>query len=396
MSSQLHAGRGTSPTVCIVQRRLTHYRVPLFEALRDELARRDIRLRVLVGQGTPAEAMKKDAGELAWAEPLATRYLAGGRLCWQPMHRHIRHADLVIVTQENKLLQNHLLLVAPRRFRLAFWGHGANLQSGRPDGAKERFKRWTTCRADWWFAYTRLSADLVRAAGFSADRTTVLNNAIDTAQMQQQRRSVTPAELHALRDALGFGPGPVGVFVGSLYSDKRLAFLLEAAAAIRAQVPDFQLLIVGDGPDRGRVEAACAAQPWVRWVGVKTGRDKVLHVALAQLMLNPGLVGLGILDDFVCGTPMMTTDCGLHSPEIAYLDQGVNGLMTANDVGAYAEACVRLLRDPVALDGLRAGCAASADEYTVQNMARRFAEGIDRALADAGDAKAGREAHECH
>jgi glycosyltransferase involved in cell wall biosynthesis len=224
----------------------------------------------------------------------------------------------------------------------------------------------------------------------------VLNNAIDTAQMQQQRRSVTPAELQALRDGLGFGAGPVGVFVGSLYADKRLAFLLEAAAAIRAQVPDFQLLIVGDGSDRARVQAACAAQPWVRWVGVKTGREKVLHVALAQLMLNPGLVGLGILDAFVCGTPMVTTDCGLHSPEIAYLDQGVNGVMTANDVGAYAAACVRLLGDPAALDGLRAGCTASADEYTLQNMARRFAQGIDRALAHAGGAQARREEHECH
>jgi glycosyltransferase involved in cell wall biosynthesis len=380
MSGLPPTARGTPPTVCIVQRRLTHYRVPLFEALRDELARRDIRLRVLAGQGTPAEVMKNDAGELPWAEPLATRYLAGGRLCWQPMQQHIRDADLVIVTQENKLLHNHLLLVAPRRFRLAFWGHGANLQSGRPDGAKERYKRWTTRRVDWWFAYTGLSADLVQAAGFPADRTTVLNNAIDTAQERQQRRSITPAELQALRDALGFGPGPVGVFVGSLYANKRLDFLFDVAAAIRDQVPDFQLLVVGDGPDRSRVQAACAALPWVRWVGVKTGREKVLHMALAQLMLNPGLVGLGILDAFACGAPLLTTESHAHGPEIAYLDQGVNGLMTANDVGAYAAACVRLLRDPAALDVLRAGCAASADEYTLHNMALRFAEGIGHCL----------------
>lgn len=374
------APTATPPTVCIVQRRLTHYRVPLFEALRDELAGRHIRLRVLAGQGTPAEAMKKDAGELAWAEPLATRYLAGGRLCWQPMHRHIRGADLVIVTQENKLLANQLLLMAPRRFRLAFWGHGANLQSSRPDGVKERYKRWSTRRVDWWFAYTRLSADLVQAAGFPADRTTVLNNAIDTAQERQQRRSITPAELQALRDALGFRSGPIGVFLGSLYVNKRLDFLFDAAAAIRAEVPDFQLLVVGDGPDRARVQAVCAAQPWVRWVGAKTSRDKALHMALAQIMLNPGLVGLGILDAFSCGVPLLTTESTAHGPEIAYLRHGVNGLMTANDVGAYAAACVRLLRDPAALDALRAGCAASADEYTLQNMARRFAQGIDNCL----------------
>ena len=61
---------------------------------------------------------------------------------------------------ENKLIQNHLLLLGPRRFRLAFWGHGANLQSDNPHGLKERFKRWTTNRVDWWFAYTQMSADL--------------------------------------------------------------------------------------------------------------------------------------------------------------------------------------------------------------------------------------------
>jgi glycosyltransferase involved in cell wall biosynthesis len=77
---------------------------------------------------------------------------------------------------------------------------------------------------------------------------------------------------------------------------------------------------------------------------------------------------------------MLTTDCGIHSPEISYLEDGVNGLMTANDLQIYVDACVRLLQDPVELDRLRAGCAASAREYTVENMAQRFADGIVRSL----------------
>jgi glycosyltransferase involved in cell wall biosynthesis len=373
-------------TVVIVQRRLTHYRVPLFEALRGMLAERNIRLELLVGKGTPAEEKKRDAGELPWAKPIPTRYLAGGRLCWQPIPHQFDDADLVIVTQENKLLQNHWLMLAPRRFKLAFWGHGANLQSGNPHGLKERFKRWTTNRVDWWFAYTQMSADLVAKAGFPRNRCTVLNNAVDTSELLRQRRSVTLEETLALRESLGFGAGPVGVFVGSLYVDKRLDFLFAAAQAIRQQIPDFQLLIVGEGPERDKVQAWCAANPWTRWAGARFGREKVVHVSLAQVMLNPGLVGLGILDAFVCGTPMLTTDCGIHSPEIAYLDNGVNGVMTADDVDVYAGACVQLLRDPVALDALRAGCEVSAQEYTVENMARRFADGIVSALASVAGA----------
>lgn len=371
---------GSMTKVCIAQRRLTHYRIPLFETLRTALVGRGIELDLLVGRGTPDEEKKSDAGELSWARSIPTHYMGGGKLCWQPIGRHVAGADLVIVTQENKLLQNHLLMALPRRFRLAFWGHGANLQSDHPDGLKERFKRWTTNRVDWWFAYTQMSEDLVRAAGFPGDRITLLNNAVDTSELRRLRQSVTAEEVLALRTALGLSAGPVGVYVGSLYADKRLDFLFEAAAAIRVRVPDFHLLIVGEGPERAKVEAWCAVHPWARWVGAKFGRDKVAHLAVAQIMMNPGLVGLGILDSFVCGVPMLTTDCGIHSPEIAYLENGVNGLMTSNDLQSYENACVRLLQDPAELNRLRAGCEASASEYTVENMARRFADGIERCL----------------
>ncbi len=366
--------------VCIMQRRLTHYRIPLFEALRDRLALQEIELDLLVGRGTAAEDKKKDDGSLPWATVVPTRYFLEDRLCWQKTGRHLVDADLVIVTQENKLLQNHLLMLAPRRFKLAFWGHGANLQSANPHGLKERFKRWTTNRVDWWYAYTQMSAGLVKAAGFPEIRITVLNNAVDTAELLAQRQSVTPKETQALRESLSFGAGPVGVFVGSLYADKRLDFLFGAAEAIHREVSDFHLLIVGEGPERDTVRDWCAAHPWACWVGARFGREKAAYLSVAQVMLSPGAVGLGVMDAFVCETPLITTDCGNHGPEIAYLENGINGVMTADDLNAYVEAGVRLLRDEQELNRLRAGCAASAREYTVENMAQRFADGIVRCL----------------
>ena len=366
--------------VAIIQRRLTHYRVPLFALLREVLAERCIQLDLLVGKGTLAEEMKSDSGELPWAISLPTRYLAGERLCWQPIRRFLAAADLVIVTQENKLIQNHLLLLAPRRFKLAFWGHGANLQSDNPKGIKERFKRWTTNQVDWWFAYTRLSADLVVAAGFPDDRVTVLNNTLDTDELNRQRQLVTPEETQALRESLGFGAGPTGVFVGSLYVGKRLDFLFAAAEAIRQEIPDFQLLILGEGPERDKVRSWCAAHPWGVWVGARFGREKVEYMLASQVTLNPGGVGLGILDSFVCGVPMITTACGIHGPEIAYLKNGVNGVLTADALGTYVESSVALLRDSRALASMRTECIANGREYTLTNMADRFADGVEHCL----------------
>ena len=188
-----------------------------------------------------------------------------------------------------------------------------------------------------------------------------------------------------LHESLGFGSGPVGVFVGSLYAGKQLDFLFASAEAIRRDLPDFHLLIVGDGSERDKVQAWCAAHPWARWVGARFGREKIVYVSLAQVMMNPGAVGLGILDAFVCGVPMLTTDSGMHGPEIAYLDNGHNGVMTENDLGAYVSACVQLLRDPEELSRLRAGCTASAGEYTIENMVHRFADGIESALGIAAN-----------
>ena len=145
-------------------------------------------------------------------------------------------------------------------------------------------------------------------------------------------------------------------------------------------MPDFQLLIVGAGPQDALLAELTAKLPWVHMLGPLQGRAKCEAMMLADVMLNPGLVGLGILDSFASGRPMFTTDCGLHSPEIAYLDNGQNGVMTDNGVEAYADAVVAVLARPAELARLAANARASASRYTVDNMARRMCGGIRSAL----------------
>ena len=365
--------------VLIVQRRMTHYREPLFEALRQELAARDIDLLVAYGAGTQEESKKKDGGALAWARPLPTRYALGGRLCWQPFEIPA-DVDLVVVTLENKLIFNLLVQFGPRSCRLALWGHGGNLQ-GNPSSLRERFKRFVARRADWWFGYTDVSVPLIVRSSFAAERITVLNNTVDTTEMAAMRARVDEVRTERLRAELGLAGAQVGIYVGSLYAEKRIDLLLDAALAIRQRLPGFELLIVGGGPLAEDVVHFCGEHPWAKYLGVRKGQDKVDAMALARVTLNPGLVGLGILDTFVCGVPMVTTDCGLHSPEIAYLANDENGMMTANDPAAYVEAVCRVLIDDALHARLVSGCAHSAARYSLDNMVSRFADGIEQCLA---------------
>ncbi len=364
--------------VTIIQRRLTHYRVPLFNALRESLAQVDVDLRLLHGKATSAEATKNDAGNIDWAELLDTRYFAGERLCWQPFAAQVSGSALVIATQENAMLANHLALIRKPAPRFAFWGHGANFQ-GKAHSLREKYKRWSTQRADWYFAYTSKSVELVQASGFPIERTTQLDNAIDIAEFERDLAAVKATDIAQFAADLGLGGGPVAVFLGSLYAHKRLDFLIAAAERLRAQIDGFQLVIAGDGPERTAVQAAVEKHPWLHWAGSLRGADKARLLRLAQVNMNPGLVGLGILDSFAAGVPLITTDCGLHSPEIAYLTKE-NGVMTDNDLDSYVAACAHILTDPDAHGRLVQGCHAAAKRYTLPNMVENFTNGVLQAL----------------
>ena len=365
------------PKVVIIQRRMTQYRLPLLNLMREKLDAAGVELIVVYGDPLPGEILKVDSGDLPWGVHVPCRYGCNGRLCWQNAMPVVSNADMVVVTQENRLLFNYVRPILRKDRKWAFWGHGRNFQATSPNSFSERFKRWLSSHVDWWFAYTVLSRATVMEAGFPDERITVLNNAIDTTELAAQIESIGQDELQQAWRDFGIGPGPVGLSLASLHADKRLDFLFEAAQHIRGRVPDFQLVIVGDGPQRDRVrQAVDEAGGWIHWLGAQSGRNKARVLSLSTLMLNPGMVGLSILDSLVAGVPMVTTAYPYHSPEIVYLHSGQNGLVTDNDVESFVAGVVRLLEHPVELDALRAGCRMSAQEYTIEKMADHFSEGI--------------------
>ena len=371
------------PEVVLISRYVTQYRVPFHEAMRTELATSGIRYRLLYGAPRPGEAARQDTAAIRWAEEISATYLGpGGKLVWLSVVGKARGADLVVITQENALLNNYALQIWRKLGgpRLAYFGHGKNFQASSPDSAAERFKRLWIKQVDWWFAYTQRSAAIVTGAGFPRDRITVVNNAIDTSGIAAEIAALDPAAQTAVRQSLVGGSQNVGVYVGGLYPEKRLGFLLDAARLVRAAVPDFHLLIIGAGPDAGIAEGAAAELSWVHYVGPRFGAEKTTLASLGRVFLMPGLVGLGVLDSFAYGTPMVTTDVPYHSPEIEYLRHGENGMIVADDVRTYAEAVTELLTDEPRRLQLRQGAEAALETFSIQAMAQRFADGVRDAL----------------
>ena len=171
-------------------------------------------------------------------------------------------------------------------------------------------------------------------------------------------------------------------FVGGMYEDKRLPFLITACEVIRQELPDFEMIFVGDGPESAVVAKAADRHSWIHYVGARFDGELVPYMLLAKLALMPGLVGLGVLDSFALRMPLVTTDVPYHSPEIGYLQNGVNWLVISGrcDPSDYAAAVVATLRDTDLRERLRRGCEQSSALYTVEAMADNFADGVRRAL----------------
>lgn len=355
--------------VVVVQEVLPHYRVAFFDRLDRRLARVGVRLRVLHSVVTPEVARQVEGS--AWAERVPVRHVTtpAGSLVWQQVREPTRSADLVVVEHANRMLANYLLLLRASRGRqrLAFWGHGANLQTAHARSAAERFKARTARAPHWWFAYTEGSAERVRAAGFPASRICVVDNSIDT-DAYPARPEKRPATC---------------VFVGTLHRYKRVELLLDAGEVLSRRVPGFHLDVVGDGPLRPLVEERASRSPWLSCHGSLTGEAKVDLVARASLMLMPGLVGLAVIDSFAARSPLVTTEYPHHSPEIEYLDDGVNGLVVPGEGSAdqFAAAVEALLLDPGRVARLREGCVVAHARYSLDHMVERFAGGIEATLA---------------
>lgn len=370
--------------IAFLQRGISRHRLPFYEALRDELMARNLELELVHGHFAPWDREKGDLATVPWARVIRNRVLpiGGKEIYWQPALFLLRGYDLVIVEQANRLLINYLLQLCriPLGFKLAYWGHGKDFQNTDKEGWRQRFKAFYTRHVDWWFAYTDLSRQLVQECGMPVDRITVVQNSADTDVIKNALENLNSTQLDQARLDSGISSENIAVYCGGLYQNKRISFLLEAARRIREQVPDFEFLVIGNGPDAELVEQHAKKWPWLHYLGPLFGADRVAYMKLAKIQLMPGAVGLGIVDSFLLEVPLVTTDIGIHGPEISYLQHQVNGLKTGDDLQTYADAASNLLRDESLLTTLRSGCEQAATVYTVENMVTNFAEGIGLCL----------------
>jgi len=216
--------------------------------------------------------------------------------------------------------------------------------------------------------------------GFDEHKISVVENAIDTKMLRATYEGINDDELQRIKEYNSIGNGPIGLYCGGMYKEKRLDFLLEACIKIREEISDFEMIFIGAGPEDFKINNIAQNNKWIHYLGPKFNNEKVPFFKISDLFLMPGLVGLAVLDAFTMQTPLITTKYQFHSPEIEYLENGFNGIITENNLDIYIQEVIQLFNDNEKLDNLKKGCLESSQYYTVEKMINNFSGGIVKCI----------------
>jgi glycosyltransferase involved in cell wall biosynthesis len=146
-------------------------------------------------------------------------------------------------------------------------------------------------------------------------------------------------------DAIGRGDGGFAFYAGRLSPEKGVDTLLEAWRQLDL---DVELVIAGEGPEVGLVEAAAARDRRIHLLGHISGEEMLKQAGRAAALIVPSLCYENfprvLVEAFSRGTPVICSRFGAM-PEI--VDDGDNGLLFAPaDAADLAEKVRRLFLDP--------------------------------------------------
>ncbi len=284
-------------------------------------------------------------------------------------------ADFFILEHTIRSLMMYLILIFRPR-KLIFWGH-SRTYTKRKSYVEEKFKLLIARRAALYLTYTEEGKDFLVKNGLNQTKIQVVQNSTDINRFNLELDN--PENRNPDKDSSSIClTAPTCIFLGSLTEEKRLDFLFACAKEIKKTVPDFSLLILGDGPLKSFVKKQ--QNSWISYGGRAT--DDILRFCSqnSKLILNPGLTGLVAVDSFALGLPLVTTNSELHAPEFYYLRDNVNAIVVDATIEIFSRAVIRILQNPGELNRLRTECFLEAKNFGVENMASNFHSGIVRTL----------------
>jgi glycosyltransferase involved in cell wall biosynthesis len=222
--------------------------------------------------------------------------------------------------------------------------------------------RWLYQRATSHIVTTgeALRQQLHRDNGYPLDRMTSVRTGID---LERYR----PLDKTAMRQKLRIANRPTLGILATLRDWKGHQQLLEAMGLLRKDFPEWQLAIIGDGPQRAALEARAEDLRLGDQVIFAGNQDNVPEwLSALDLFTLPSYgdegVPQGIMQAMACGLAVVSTPVGAIGEAV---QDGVTGIMTEPlNSAALAKTLATLMAD----SGLRQSMGAAGLEYARANF----------------------------
>jgi glycosyltransferase involved in cell wall biosynthesis len=141
---------------------------------------------------------------------------------------------------------------------------------------------------------------------------------------------------------------PVVAFLGRLVTTKGVRVLFQAARILREQNRSFEVLVIGDGPERASLEQFARdsqVDAQVRFAGRLGGAQLEANLARASVIVVPSLggevFGLAVAENMLRGIPVVASDLGAFTEVLG--DSGLT--FRTGDARDLAAVIARLLND---------------------------------------------------
>jgi glycosyltransferase involved in cell wall biosynthesis len=160
---------------------------------------------------------------------------------------------------------------------------------------------------------------LERVVVFSeAARSRLIELGVDRERLALELLAVDPSEfspdhLGCLKSEPLAAERPIVLSVGRLSPEKNLQLLMQAVAQLADVTPRPQLVIVGDGPERSKLEGLAAGRDDVRLIGARNGVSlKRLYAAASAFVFASEIDTLGLvaMEAMASGTPVLVPRTG--------------------------------------------------------------------------------------
>lgn len=308
--------------------------------------------------------------ELGIESHLVQRMIPGFSMVYpQSLVRFIRESGCDIVhTHSGCWFKVAMACAYLPHIKLIYTEHGRGVPEPSAQVFMDKLSIYTT---DWVVTVSDdLREHMIHKIGLPARKVIVIHNGIDPS------RFAPSADRDQTREELGYTPDNIVIgVVARLAPVKNHQYLIDVFEHVHARHPQTRLLLVGDGPNRTRLEALIRSknlQAVITLAGDRVDVPRLIGAFdIATLSSRSEGISLTILETMAAGLPVVATSVGGN---VKIITDGENGfLVDSNDIGRYIEK----LCDLVASADLRRRIGEKARahviaHWSVEKMAQAY------------------------